>query len=1190
MRERINRLAKGIVDADIAQLSVTPESVEETVQAGELTRKELFVGDVQGRFIKGLVYSTNMRVRIHNDAFGGNRNRITYEVDGRHLSKEDVIEGAFYLVTNGGEKKVPYSFSIELGVSGKTLEGLRTPADFAELARKDEELALRLFEYQDFVEAPFMQDLHIRALYDGLRGRLNRRNQLEEFLVALQVKEAIRLELVEQERRYEDLQGPVSEELEIRSSTWGYVQFEVTADGDFLELPKKSFTSRDFQDGVCRVPYTVNPGRLHSGRNLGALRVTTVRDDCFVPVEASSAAEISQRFVSRQEELSRYLMLRLEYEIGLYEDRLLINQMKQELELMRRRQGESTLNILRQAELYVLEGQKERAASLLDSCRGEVLAQKQEAKEQYCFYLYLQMLAQKKDGQRESLLRTVRRCREEAPGNYVFYLLHLKLEPSMEEHPLEMIEAMRTLFQKGCHSPYLYAQAFKVYAKEPLHLKKLDSFEVQVLLFAVKRELVEKELALHVAELAGAVRRFCSLHYRLLALLYKAYPVREMLSAVCCILIKGDCRGTEYFSWYQNALEANISLTRLYEYYLYSLPKDYPYLLPKEVLMYFSYEKAMDDYSRSLLYMNILRYMKPEASLYRQYERDIEQFTMEQLLQARINRRLVVLYGHMLYKEMIDEQVARVLPAILKSYRIRVKNPNMKYVVVCYEEMDGEYAFQIQDSVAYVPLFSGHPVILFQDDYGNRYANISYRKQPAMEQKNVRELEEQCYDVYPNHPMLRLQECGEIVEAGISGEADVMTLKRAAADLKLHPLFQQRILSCMIAYYRKRLEAEDAEAGDDVDYLMGLDMDRLGRAERSGVCETLIQQEYIREAYEIVKKYGCEEIRSTRLLKMCTRMILQQLFDEDEALLQISCQLFSEGRYDSVVLDYLCEHFNGSTRQMYRILSQGMREHVEVYDMPERLLAQMMFTGETDRIDQVFDWYAAGRQTGDNVVKAYFTLKSADYFLKDKPTDDRVFAYLEGAVHGTGDKKRIPTIYLLALTHYYSTLKTLDEERRALCINMVELLLEEGRVFSYFRDLGRMIPMPESVMDKVTVEYHGSRDSKPELQIRILPEEEAYHFEEMKKVYPGIFVRQKVLFDGEILEYQIYETVGEQRRMTAEGSLSGDANCKKEEGSRFVALNEMGLCLSLKEEAALQEKMKKYLTDSAMMEELFALM
>ena len=49
------------------------------------------------------------------------------------------------------------------------------------------------------------------------------------------------------------------------------------ADGDFIELPKKVFTNADFKDGVCRVRYLVNPARLHRGKNMGSLTVSTVR-------------------------------------------------------------------------------------------------------------------------------------------------------------------------------------------------------------------------------------------------------------------------------------------------------------------------------------------------------------------------------------------------------------------------------------------------------------------------------------------------------------------------------------------------------------------------------------------------------------------------------------------------------------------------------------------------------------------------------------------------------------------------------------------------------------------------------------------------------------------------------------------------------------------------------------------------
>ncbi len=1189
MRERINRLAKGIVDFDIPELKISPEQIEERVNADELTRKEISIADKGGLHIKGLVYSSNIRVKVKNSAFGGSRNHISYDVDSSHLTQGDTISGAFYFVTGGGERKVPYQFHVDLGVSGRTLEGLKTPEDFGEIAKKDLDTALRLFEYQDFVEAPFMQDMHIRTLYDGLKGHAGRSNLLEEFLVALKQKEPVELEFDTERRTYEGLFQLLLEELEVKSSTWGYVRFEVEADGDFIELPKKVFTNADFKDGVCRVRYLVNPARLHRGKNMGSLTVSTVRSVERLRLEVQGVDEDAAcRASEKQGEFFRYLTLRLEYETGMYEDRLLLNQMRQELERIRQSSGETLMNQLLQAELYLIEGQKERASSVLDGCRIEMSDRRADSRELYCLFQYLMFLLQKKDGQRDSLIRLVKKYLSEGGHHYLFFLW-MKLEPSMWDNPGELLRQMKELFEGGCRSPFLYAQAFKLYAREPLFLKKVENFELQVLLFAAKRDLIERELALRVAELAGVAKHYHKLYYRILVMLHASFPVKELLGAVCCMLIKGDCRESVYFPWYQKALEAGISLTRLYEYFLYSLPKDYPYLLPKEVLMYFSYEKDMDDYSRSVLYMNILRFMKPEAALYKQYERDIERFTMEQLLQSRINRRLVVLYQHMLYREMIDEKVARVLPAILKSCRVRLKNPNMKYVVVCYEELKGEDAFPIRDGVAYVPLFLERTVLLFQDDYGNRYANIPYRKLPAMEKTDIRELEERCYDIFPAHPMLRLQECGEIIEGGIRDEADIMTLQRASADLDLHPLFQRKILSGVIRYYQERLDADEESVGGEVDYLMDLDLARLTRRERSGVCEMLISRDHIREAFDIIREYGFEDIRSSRLLKLCTKMILQNLFDQDDILLNLSCRLFSEGKFDGVILDYLCEHFNGSGRQMFKILNQVILDHVDTYDMPERLLAQMLFTGETGRIDQVFDWYAVGKKTSDNIVKAYFTLKTVDYFLKDSPTGDRVFAWLEGALHSTPDMSRVPTIYLLALTRYYSELPALDEERTALCKAMVELLLAEGKVFPYFRKLGGLIPMPDSVMDQVTVEYKGGRDASPALMVRVLPEEEEYHSEAMRRVYPGIFVHQKVLFDGEIMEYQIYESRDGKQVLVKEGSVCSEPDDKKGKNSRFAALNEMGLCLSLKE-GTLGDKMKKYVTDSAMMEELFPLM
>ena len=184
----------------------------------------------------------------------------------------------------------------------------------------------------------------------------------------------------------------------------------------------------------------------------------------------------------------------------------------------------------------------------------------------------------------------------------------------------------------------------------------------------------------------------------------------------------------------------------------------------------------------------------------------------------------------------------------------------------------------------------------------------------------------------------------------------------------------------------------------------------------------------------------------------------------------------------------------------------------------------------------------------------------------------------------------MPDIYLLALTKYYSTLPELKEEQRELCQSVVDVLIEAGMVFAYFKDLARFIIIPGDILDKEIIEYHGARDVKPYLWLRILPEEEEYHYEEMRPVYKGIYIREKVLFEGEIMEYQIKEDADGERRIAAEGSISCREVVTRAPGNRFACLNEMSLSQDLKNETALKEKMEEYVRKDAVVASLFHLL
>ena len=95
MRERINRLARGIVDAELPKIHLSQTSVEETLVSDTTYKRELLISSENNLYIKGLAYSSHTRVKIVNSAFGGLRNHITYEVDTSWCEHGDTINHAY---------------------------------------------------------------------------------------------------------------------------------------------------------------------------------------------------------------------------------------------------------------------------------------------------------------------------------------------------------------------------------------------------------------------------------------------------------------------------------------------------------------------------------------------------------------------------------------------------------------------------------------------------------------------------------------------------------------------------------------------------------------------------------------------------------------------------------------------------------------------------------------------------------------------------------------------------------------------------------------------------------------------------------------------------------------------------------------------------------------------------------------
>ena len=1180
MRERINRLARGILDAEMPQLVCEPEIIDEKVRAGEKLRGDLFINSRNGLRGKGLIYSSDPRVKAEKESFGGLRNRISYLVDTTQLQDGEDLEGSFYFVTNGGELEVPYSFHACAEESDSILASLKTAEEFAALARRDYDMALRLFEYRDFVKAPFLKDPSARALYDGLRAQSSRHLGLEQFFLGLKVKEPVLLSLEESSRDYPLVSSLLQDEIVIRRKNWGYLPVQILIQGDFIQTGRRTLTDEDFVQDVCTVSYEINPGIMHGGINSGSITFRTPGQSLTLQITAHGRAAEGKNPAARYLNYHKY---RLAYEASGRTSEELAARITEEVEQWKILGIRELTAKLMEAEWDAGQGRYEDAAADLEAVRDEVMARRGEDPGLFCIYQYISLMIDPDGIRSQSLQRLLSKLVEEKKADILLMSLYIECNSDyFYENPAEEIRLLKTL---SGHSPYRYLRLVRVWNSAPETLDRYGELEAQALYMGARLAMIAPDLQERLLVLADAGRPEGSreILLRTLKRLYAQQPSDRLLQTICSLMIRCGHRSKEDFTWYQQALDKDLDLTRLYEYYLYSLPEDDQEMIPRKVLLYFSYSGDMDRRSKEILYANIVRYLDTSTALYKEYERRISEFAAEELLAGHMNARLALIYREILCADMIDEKIAAILPSILRSFRIVAKNPQMRAVVVCYEELTAQSVYPLQDGMAYIPVYSDKVVLLLQDAYGNRYADQSILRTRALDKP---ELEEVCRRISPDQSLALLARCSRALTEEQLTEEELEAMVTALRTLELHPLYRQKLQARLLTEILHM-----PEAGERIDpdiLLTSVRPELMDRTEKTLCLQALIHLEAMEQAGDFYFARTPALPDEDKAL-LASYAVLHGSWSPENTM-DLAIWAFRAGIADEAVLDHLCEHWNGSCQEMYDLLRTAIRRHVETYDLEERLLAQMLFCENLTWMDRVFAAYAGRKNASETLVKAYFTMKCAQYFLEDKPLSEEIFHYLEELVLQIRDRSRLSTIYLLTLTRYYAEKGELTQEERDLCQEVLTILIDEDLIFPYFRELDGIVKVPSVIMDKAMIQYKGSREDRLELMTRVLPMEEEYHRDEISKVFQGIWVAKKILFEGEIEEYQIYRIEGGERLLVQEGSVSCSRRGSSEEGTRYQLLNRMTLCRGVGDEEGLKQTMEEYVKRTAAVEEMFRLM
>ena len=821
---------------------------------------------------------------------------------------------------------------------------------------------------------------------------------------------------------------------------------------------------------------------------------------------------------------------------------------------------------LMEAYIYEQTGDLANAKSVLWPLRE--LKFTQEQMEEEAWYLAMAVKASvATPGQEMTAQTRIENLYRMNPGSYSILRVLMDTSEEYRHAPGRQMYMLEELFDLGCRSPFLYLAAYEKLEKEAGYLKKLSPFMVQVLHYAARHGRLNEELTMRIGHLSEYVKNFQPVIYRLLVKCYEAYPDNDMVDHICKYIMKGQPTKNEYFRWYQLAVEADIRITRLYEYYIETMPQGFQSVLPQVIRMYFVYNNTLSSRKRASVYANVIRNKGVDRTTYQNYRKAMEAFAQEALMEGKISEDYATIYQECI-GEIATPALGEALAKVMFSYRVYCDDPKIRSVIVCHGELKEEQSYPCTDGAAYIQLYTPDARILFEDEKRRRYATtVDYNLQKLMDEESYLE---PCVTLDVTTPGFLLAVCQNDGKKPITLE----TLGCYQHIVQM-PEFQE---SYRHTICRKILKYYAAHAGDDTldTYLKKMDLMTFASVDKVLLCEILIQKGMYAMALEIISRYGYEGISAESLMKLTSYLILDYDFVEQEELVYLAQHVFEQGLYNEVILLYLSDNLLGSVEQMALLWERMRGFQLDTYALEEEILLLSMFGRVYLRQGAAMLEQYMAQKGKESVALAYSSFWAYGYFLGQKETDPYIFRCLEQCCER---KMEVDRICHLALLKYYASLDTYTEKQEKLADQILEECTENSLRFAFYRKFPARLTKPYQMDDKQFVEVQYPAGARVTIHYRLIRDNdtgESFKSEPMKNMYQGIFVKEFLLFYGETLEYYLTVELPDDTRQTDKKLLTMEESLQ-EGNTKYQLINQMLAGQKLGRSEQTEKAMEQYL-------------
>ena len=195
MKVLMERLASGNVSYEIADALISENKITVELDADETIEGDIAIVGKNSMDIKGIAYSSDSHFVFRYNQFNGIKNRLHYIINGKNLVPNKVCIGKINIITTAGEFEIPFEIKVKEREIVTVIGVLKTLEDFVEYVRTNYDEALILFISKEFSEYFLKGDNHGIALYKQLMRNANRDVALEEFMVAMGLKEPVKISL-----------------------------------------------------------------------------------------------------------------------------------------------------------------------------------------------------------------------------------------------------------------------------------------------------------------------------------------------------------------------------------------------------------------------------------------------------------------------------------------------------------------------------------------------------------------------------------------------------------------------------------------------------------------------------------------------------------------------------------------------------------------------------------------------------------------------------------------------------------------------------------------------------------------------------------------------------------------------------------------------------------------------------------